>query len=103
MFAHIIATLGLGSVVTDDDMRYPEDWRDCKQSQDSKFGHQTSGRTICIHSFAVAPEVQGVGVGKTALKSWLELVKEAGVADRVALICQPVSIFVTVRVAFLLV
>lgn len=91
MFAHIIATLGKSPVITDADMAFPKDWRDPKASCNSPLGHQSSGRTICLHSFAVCPEVQGIGVGKTALKSYLQLMNESGVADRVALICKPVG------------
>ncbi|KAJ4270036.1 hypothetical protein NW762_001709 [Fusarium torreyae] len=90
MFAHVLATLGTHSVVTDADMAMPENWRDAKACKDSPLGHQSSGRTICLHSFIVCPEVQGVGIGKTVMKSYLELMNESGMADRVAIICQPV-------------
>lgn len=100
MFAHIIATLGKGPIVTDNDMAYPPNWRDARASAGSPRGHQSSGRTICLHSFAVCPEVQGVGIGKTALKSYLQLMNESGVADRVALICRPYSVEVYKRFGF---
>ncbi|KAI5463314.1 hypothetical protein BGZ63DRAFT_353268 [Mariannaea sp. PMI_226] len=92
MFAHILATLGKHPVITDADMALPKNWRDPAACQDSSVGHQSSGRTICLHSFAVCPEVQGVGIGKTAMKSYLQLMNESGMADRVALICQPYSV-----------
>ncbi|KAM5348076.1 hypothetical protein ACJ41O_007900 [Fusarium nematophilum] len=92
MFAHILATLGTREVVTDADMALPENWRDASACKDSRVGHQSSGRTICLHSFAVCPEVQGVGIGKTAMKSYLQLMNESGMADRVALICQPYAV-----------
>ncbi|KAK7418384.1 hypothetical protein QQX98_004004 [Neonectria punicea] len=92
MFAHIIATLGKHPVITDNDMAFPEKWRDPVASKGSNLGHQSSGRTICLHSFAVCPEVQGVGIGKTAMKSYLQLMNESGMADRVALICKPYSV-----------
>ncbi|KAF7559660.1 hypothetical protein G7046_g4492 [Stylonectria norvegica] len=92
MFAHIIATLGRHPIVTNDDMACPENWRDAVASKGSALGHQSSGRTICLHSFAVCPEVQGVGIGKTALVSYLQIMNESGMADRVALICKPYSI-----------
>ncbi|KAF5024129.1 hypothetical protein F66182_3803 [Fusarium sp. NRRL 66182] len=92
MFAHVLATLGTHPVVTDADMAVPENWRDAKASKGSPVGHQSSGRTICLHSFIVCPEVQGVGIGKTAMKSYLELMNESGMADRVAIICQPYAI-----------
>ncbi|KAI1042912.1 hypothetical protein LB505_001007, partial [Fusarium chuoi] len=92
MFAHVLATLGTHPVVTDADMAMPENWRDSKASKGSPLGHQSSGRTICLHSFIVCPEVQGVGVGKTVMKSYLELMNVSGMADRVAIICQPYAI-----------
>ena len=91
MFAHIIATLGMSQVITDADMAYPENWRDARASCGSPLGHQSAGRTICLHSFAVCPEVQGIGIGKTAMRSYLQLMDQSGMADRVALICKPVS------------
>lgn len=90
MFAHILATLGRASVVTDSDMAIPKNWRDYTASKGSPLGHQPEGRTICLHSLAVCPEVQGVGIGKTAMKSYLQLMNESGMADRVALVCRPV-------------
>lgn len=92
MFAHILATLGKHPVITDADMEFPEHWRDPVASKGSPLGHQSSGRTVCLHSCAVCPEVQGVGIGKTAMKAYLQLINESGMADRVALICQPYSI-----------
>ncbi|KAJ4324244.1 hypothetical protein N0V84_003947 [Fusarium piperis] len=92
MFVHILATLGTHPVVTDADMAMPENWRDPSACQGSPLGHQSTGRTICLHSFVVCPEVQGVGIGKTAMTSYLQLMNESGMADRVALICQPYAI-----------
>lgn len=90
MFAHIVATLGKHNIVTDDDMTYPENWNDPVASKGSLLGHQTAGRTICLHSFVVSPEVRGLGIGKTAMKAYLQLMNESGMADRIALICKPV-------------
>lgn len=92
MFAHIIATLGKSPVVTDGDMQFPPNWRDALACRNSSLGHQITGRTICLHSFSVCPEVQGIGIGKTAMKSYLQMMNESGVADRIALICKEVSI-----------
>ncbi|KAH7160820.1 hypothetical protein EDB81DRAFT_839290 [Dactylonectria macrodidyma] len=92
MFAHILATIGKHPVITDADMEFPENWRDPVASKGSPLGHQSSGRTVCLHSCAVCPEVQGVGIGKTAMKAYLQLMNESGMADRVALICKPYSV-----------
>ncbi|KOS17826.1 hypothetical protein ESCO_003032 [Escovopsis weberi] len=90
LFAHILATLGKDAFVADDDMRCPEDWRTTTHCDCSPLGHKYSGRTICLHSFAVCPEVQGIGIGKRTLKSYLQLMNESEIADRVALVCRPV-------------
>lgn len=90
MFAHIIATLGEGPFVTEDDMACPENWQNPNMSNSSHLGHKYFGRTLCLHSFAVCPEVQGIGIGKTAMKAYLQLMNESGVADRVALVCKDV-------------
>lgn len=92
MFAHFIATLGTSPVVTDQDMALPEHWQDPAACNDSSVGHQISGRTLCLHSAAVCPTVQGIGIGKSALKSYLEIINESAVADRVALICETVGL-----------
>ncbi|KAI0525908.1 hypothetical protein F5B22DRAFT_588220 [Xylaria bambusicola] len=88
LLAHIIATRSHGAVVTDDSMDYPQGGRTTKSNDDSKVGHQDFGRTVCIHSLAVHPKLQGVGMGNLILKSYMQQVKHADIADRIALICQ---------------
>jgi ribosomal protein S18 acetylase RimI-like enzyme len=89
--AHIISTMGRGPVVADEDMDYPRNWRDPDGSKDTKVGHQEGGRTVCIHSLAVSPKLQGRGLGKLAMMSYLQIMNDSGTADRVALIAQEVS------------
>lgn len=91
MFAHIIATLGEGPVITDGDMAYPQNWRDTPASRSSTLGHRTQGRTICLHSFSVCPEVQGISISKTVMKCYVDMMRESQVADRIALLCKEVS------------
>ncbi|KAG5981388.1 hypothetical protein E4U43_006615 [Claviceps pusilla] len=97
LFAHILATLGKHTLITDEDLQLPSNWRDAQTSSShSSLGHQISGRTICLHSFSVCPEVQGVGIGKSAMKAYVELMNQSGVADRISLICkQPLVSFFT--------
>ena len=83
--------MGNGPVVKDTDMDYPKNWRDTEATKDSPLGHQDHGRTVCVHSLAVIPEVQGYGVGRFAMKAYLRVMRESGLADRVALLCQDVS------------
>ena len=91
LLAHIVATGSHDNLVTDDSMAYPQGENTANTDDESKLGHQRFGRTICIHSLAVHPKLQGVGMGKLILKSYLQQIKHADVADRVALICQEVS------------
>nr|XP_036588260.1 polyamine acetyltransferase [Colletotrichum truncatum]KAF6799633.1 polyamine acetyltransferase [Colletotrichum truncatum] len=86
--AHVVSTLGNGPVVTDADMGYPLNWRDQESPNPSGLGHQVMGRTVCLHSFAVAPKLQGCGLGKLMMMSYLQQINNSGIADRVALICQ---------------
>ncbi|KAH9908706.1 hypothetical protein F4778DRAFT_359962 [Xylariomycetidae sp. FL2044] len=51
-------------------------------------GHQESGKTVCIHSLAVHPKLQGCGLGKLIVKAYLQQAKNSELAERVALICQ---------------
>ncbi|KAG5983765.1 hypothetical protein E4U55_007230 [Claviceps digitariae] len=89
LFAHILATLGKNKLVTDEDLKLPQNWRSAQSSSSgSSLGHQISGRTICLHSFSVCPEVQGVGIGKSAIKAYIQLMIQSEVADRISLICK---------------
>ncbi|KAJ8131573.1 hypothetical protein O1611_g2054 [Lasiodiplodia mahajangana] len=105
LLAHIVATLSHDDVVTDASMDYPDKYKAEKSSgtsnnnsnsnsnsgsgtNKSKIGHQATGRTICIHSLAVHPKLQGVGMGQLILKSYMQQVKNSAIADRIALICE---------------
>ncbi|KAI1491383.1 hypothetical protein F5X96DRAFT_481734 [Biscogniauxia mediterranea] len=87
LLSHIISTRSNMDVVTDDAMDYPRDYK-TNRLKVSPLGHQEIGRTICIHSLAVDPKLQGCGMGKLILKAYLQQVKNSALADRVALICQ---------------
>ncbi|OHE98812.1 acetyltransferase [Colletotrichum orchidophilum] len=88
LLGHAVATLGDGPVVSDDDMAYPDNWRDQKSAKSTDLGHKIMGRTLCLHSFAIDPKVQGLGLGKLLMKSYLQQINNSGVADRIALICK---------------
>ncbi|KAI0909313.1 hypothetical protein F4823DRAFT_595055 [Ustulina deusta] len=90
LLAHIVATRTHDEVVTDDSMSYPHDDNTAKSNGDAdpRIGHQEFGRTVCIHSLAVHPKLQGVGIGKLIVKAYMQQVKNSALADRVALICQ---------------
>ena len=92
MFVHIIATLGCSPVVTDEDMDYPKNWAAILHGRDrypsEPVGHRPHGRTICLHSVAVCPRLQGLGLGTATLKSYVQRMNSLGAADRVALVCR---------------
>jgi ribosomal protein S18 acetylase RimI-like enzyme len=90
LLAHVISTRSLSEIVTDADMDYPRDWR-TRGNQCAGVGHQDAGRTIALHSAAVLPKMQGVGLGKMLLTSYLQQMNGSGLADRVALLCQDVG------------
>lgn len=87
LLAHIIATASDSMVVTDKQMSVPPK---CKGSR-GKLGHVEGGKTICLHSLAVAPKLQGAGLGKMVHTAFLQRMKAIG-AERVGLLCQDVRL-----------
>ncbi|KAJ4414627.1 hypothetical protein N0V82_007810 [Gnomoniopsis sp. IMI 355080] len=85
LIAHIIATASNSAVVTDKTMDIPPKWKIDKGN--GEVGHLEGGKVICMHSLAVAPKMQGCGLGKLVIKSFLQQMKTIG-SERVALICQ---------------
>lgn len=69
-------------------MKLPKTWQTERfATEDGEtIGHDEYGGTIAIHSLAVLPEHQGKHVGSTLMKSYLQRIKEAQIADRVAII-----------------
>ena len=49
-------------------------------------GHQDQGGTICLHSLAVGKSHQRKGLGSVLLKSFIQRIKDARIAERIALI-----------------
>ncbi|KAI3318642.1 acyl-CoA N-acyltransferase [Xylariaceae sp. AK1471] len=88
LLAHVVATRSHDDVVTDDAMDYPRDYKTAKNKSTANVGHQETGRSICIHSLAVHPKLQGVGMGKLIVKAYMQQVKNSELAGRIALICQ---------------
>ncbi|KAI0406139.1 acyl-CoA N-acyltransferase [Xylaria palmicola] len=94
LFAHIVATLSYDDVVTDAAIDYPRDYAskaangNNSNGEKPKVGHRHGGRTVCIHSLAVHPKLQGVGIGKHIVMSYMERIGKSGLGDRFALICQ---------------
>lgn len=99
LVAHIVATRSSDETVTDNSMAYPKDWRSgvlrkgggcIRDELGNVVGHEEGARTLCLHSLAVLPRMRGMGVGKLIMKQFLQQMRGAGIADRVALICQEV-------------
>ncbi|KAI1142142.1 acyl-CoA N-acyltransferase [Hypoxylon sp. FL0543] len=87
LVAHIVATRSHERRVTDEAMDYPKDFRTNKH-KNSSLGHQEGGQTICIHSLAVHPKLQGFHLGKLIMKAYLQQLKNADIAVYCSLICQ---------------
>jgi GNAT superfamily N-acetyltransferase len=49
-------------------------------------GHEEEGRTIGLHSLSILPSHQKKGLGRTLLKSYIQRMQAADIADRIALI-----------------
>src|SRR5699024_529130 len=91
LVAHVIATRSPSELVTEASMSYPPDWQTksstLPKSADSEpLGHQDQGSNIHLHSVAVLPEHQGKGLGTTIMKSYIQRIKDALIADRICLL-----------------
>lgn len=88
LVGHIIATRTSGPCVTDGSMKLPENWSSERWTfEDGQaVGHEEGGGTIAIHSLAVLPEHQGKQVGSTLMKSYIHRIRDAQIADRIAII-----------------
>jgi GNAT superfamily N-acetyltransferase len=73
-------------------MAYPKDWRDPKARAGQDVGHQEGGKTVGVHSLAVLPRLHRCGLGQMVMKAFLDQMKNSGLVDRVALICQDVRL-----------
>jgi GNAT superfamily N-acetyltransferase len=97
LLAHVVSTRCRGDVVTDPDMAYPEDWRTRGGRTAPDAGHQEGGRTVGLHSLAVLPRLQRCGIGQMIVRAFLDQMKNSGLVDRVALLCQDVSFLFLLR------
>lgn len=87
MLGHIISTKSASKLVTDDSMDYPKDFRTNYQLTPS-IGHNEDGDTICLHSLCVHPDFASQGLGQILLRSYVQRIKDSGVAKRIALLCR---------------
>ncbi|KIX02228.1 uncharacterized protein Z518_08167 [Rhinocladiella mackenziei CBS 650.93] len=91
LIAHIVSTRSPSPSVTEASMGVPSNWRTRRSSLPSDndkepLGHQDMGGTICLHSLAVIPEFQKMGLGSILMKSYIQRIKDSKCADRIALL-----------------
>lgn len=90
LVAHILATRTPSEKITDATMGIPPDWRNKgtipNGTETEPLGHQDQGGTIAVHSLAVLNEHQGKGLGTTLMKAYIQRIKDAEIADRIALL-----------------
>lgn len=91
LLGHVVATKTTTPVATDESMDYPKDWKNPHMAK-SEVGHMEMGRTIVLHSVAIAPEFQERGLGGVLMKAYVSSMAGSGVADRLVLISHDVSI-----------
>lgn len=65
-------------------MTLPPGWEN--GTEPKHLGHQEEGRTLAVQSLAVLPSHQGRGLGKILMKSYIQRMSDAGIADRIALL-----------------
>ena len=89
MLGHVVATRTSAHTVTDKSMELPPNWKVERQSVEDgqAIGHEEFGHTIVIHSLGVLPEHQGKGIGSTLMKAYIHRIREAAIAERIAIIC----------------
>lgn len=93
LVAHVIATRSPSEIVTEASMSAPPDWQTKsstlpKTDGSEPHGHQDQGSSIHLHSLAVLPEHQGKQLGTTLLKSYVQRIKDAMIADRVCILAR---------------
>jgi len=100
MLGHVVSSKTSSLTCTDDSMNFPSDWQAASLASTKigflkgesevegagKIGHEEHGRTIVLHSVAIAPGFQGRGLGGVLMKSYVAQMSGAGVADRLVLL-----------------
>jgi ribosomal protein S18 acetylase RimI-like enzyme len=86
LVAHILATLTDHETVHDEDMALPKDWNTSTPDTSQGFGHKPGTRTAALHSLSVLPDLQASRVGSTLLRTFIQMIKDAKIVDRIALL-----------------
>ncbi|KAG5954668.1 hypothetical protein E4U58_007519 [Claviceps cyperi] len=85
LIAHVLSTRSLSVVVTDQDMQLPANWRN-KPDDGAKVGHQPNGSTVALHSLAVCPSHQKLGLGKYLMGRYIEKMREMRAVERISIL-----------------
>ncbi|KAF4344287.1 polyamine n-acetyltransferase 1 [Fusarium beomiforme] len=85
LLAHVISTKSTNKPVRDEDMDYPRNWKDDPQGV-YNVGHKKDGRTIALHSLAVAPDYQRTGLGKAIMRTYIERMIKKDAGDRISIL-----------------
>ncbi|KAG6053818.1 hypothetical protein E4U33_000124 [Claviceps sp. LM78 group G4] len=85
LIAHVLSTRSLSVVVTDQDMQLPANWRDNPQDG-AKVGHQPNGNTVALHSLAMCPSHQKLGLGKYLMSRYIEKMREMQAVERISIL-----------------
>ncbi|KAG6077710.1 hypothetical protein E4U16_002044 [Claviceps sp. LM84 group G4] len=66
-------------------MQLPANWRDNPQDG-AKVGHQPNGNTVALHSLAMCPSHQKLGLGKYLMSRYIEKMREMQAVERISIL-----------------
>ena len=87
LLAHIVATQTINKLVQEEDLAIPQNWQ-VKSDTAAKVGHDGRGRTAVIHSIAVQPLYQDIGISRMIVQSFIQRMHGSGMVDRLALLTE---------------
>ncbi|KAL9091562.1 MAG: hypothetical protein Q9159_001424 [Coniocarpon cinnabarinum] len=94
LLAAVVATKSANTLAQESDFQIPEshgqrtDVNTSDTAASPRSGHNEAGRTLILHSLAVAPSYQRLGLGTILLKAYVNRIMESDVADRIAILTQ---------------
>ncbi|KAI9665191.1 MAG: hypothetical protein M1831_002201 [Alyxoria varia] len=91
LLAQLVATKTSNTFVRDEDMMLPPPEQSnvvnaAPGSEVAHQGHNEAGRTLAVHSLAVLPAYQRLGLGTTLMKAYVQRMLESDVADRISIL-----------------